>query len=52
MMGAHQVTAPQIMLLCEVALGNIKKAIYAKDYTEKELKKGFNKYDSVKIYGR
>jgi hypothetical protein len=42
---------PQIMLLCEVALGNIKKAIYMKEYTKESLKTGFTTYDSVKVYG-
>jgi poly [ADP-ribose] polymerase len=43
---------PQIMLLCEVALGNIKKSIYAQEYTKESLRRGFEKYDSVKVYGR
>ena len=40
------------MLLCEVALGNIKKAIFMKEYTKESLKTGFTTYDSVKVYGR
>jgi hypothetical protein len=51
-MNVHVGKAPQIMLLCEVALGNIKKAIYMKDYTKESLKTGFVTYDSVKVYGR
>lgn len=43
---------PQIMMLCEVALGNIKKAIYMKEYTKESLKAGFVTYDSVRVYGR
>ena len=43
---------PQIMMLCEVALGNIKKAIYPKEYDKSSLKKGFEKFDSIKVYGK
>jgi len=43
---------PQVIMLCEVALGEIRKAIYAKEYTKESLKTGFMTYDSVKVYGR
>lgn len=51
-MNVHVGRTPQIMMLCEVALGNIKRAIYMKEYTKESLKAGFETYDSVKVYGR
>lgn len=40
------------MLVCEVALGNIKKVIYGNNYTKESLQTGFESYHSIKAYGR
>lgn len=40
------------MLLCEVALGEIKKVIYSDNFTKESLTSGFNAYNSIRAYGR
>jgi hypothetical protein len=40
------------MLLCEVALGEIKKVIYSENFTKESLTTGFNVYNSIRAYGR
>ena len=45
-------SVPNIMLLCEVALGEIKKVIYSENFTKESLTTGFNAYNSIRAYGR